>query len=80
MRQECIEVVIHRTSKRHVELFRDLPPTRISRGKLSIIRGCNGFCIERENHTGSDNLKLQGLSRLFANRPSAIPPPVSRHQ
>ncbi len=48
MRQECIEVVIHRTSKRHVELFGDLPPTRISRGKLSIIRGCNGFCIERE--------------------------------
>ena len=67
MREECIEVVIHRTSKRHVELFRDLPPTRISRGKLSFIRGCDGFCVERETHTGSDNLKLQGLSRLFAN-------------
>ena len=48
MRQECIEVVIHRTYKRHVELFRDLPPTRMSRGKLSIIRDCNGFCIKRE--------------------------------
>jgi hypothetical protein len=80
MRQECIEVVIHRTSKRHVELFGDLSPTRISRGKLSNIRGSNGFCIERENHIGSDNFKSQGLSRLFANRPSAIPPPVSRHR
>ena len=76
MRQECIGVVTHRTSKRHVELFGDLPPTRISRGKLSIIRGCNGFCIDGKNDTNPDNLKLQGLSRLFANRPSAIPPPV----
>ena len=80
MRQECIEVVVQRTSKRHAELFRDLPPTRTSRGKLSIIRNCNGFCIKRENHTGSDNLKSQGLSRLFANRTFAIPPPVSRHR
>ena len=80
MRQECIEAVIHRTYKRHVELFRDLPPMCMSRGKLSIIRDCNGFCIKRENHTGSDNLKSQGLSRLFANRTFAIPPPVSRHR
>ena len=80
MRQECIEVVVQRTSKRHAELFRDLPPTCMSRGKLSIIRGCNGFSIERENHTGSDHLKLHRLSRLFANRLSAISPPVSRHR